>query len=90
MADTDWFSDPPLESSEIINPCSLYRHFRASSAAQNGSALMLLKFFFKTFNININKARCPVEIYEIYCLFKLLFKQMRKGEENIHVRQVFR
>ncbi len=33
--------------------------------------LCCLSLFFKTFKININEARCPVEIYDMYGLFKL-------------------
>ncbi len=43
---------------------------------------------FTTFIININKARCPVKIYEMYILFykiKIIMTDV-KGEENTCVR----
>ncbi len=56
--------------------------FRAPSAVQNGSALMLLKFVFKTFKININKSRYPVEIYDMYSLLKLQSKNINYNYYN--------
>lgn len=57
--------DRGIKGSALEYSWPLQHHLTVSSASLKGSAPILLKFL-KEFIMNINKARCSLEIYGIY------------------------